>query len=86
MNRTHMNMVGPGKRHAKTLVGRERRRRDKTAATEGIAEMPDRMERWDDGVDAEIAEQRLAEIDAHPERVVRGEELRQKMRQWEESP
>ncbi len=49
MNRTHMNMVGPGKRHAKTLVGRERRRRDKAAIVDEVGEMPDRMEQWYEG-------------------------------------
>lgn len=37
----------------------------------------------EDAADAAIAKQRLAEIDAHPERVLRGQDLEAQMKQWE---
>ena len=37
----------------------------------------------EDELDAMIAKQRLDEIDAHPERVLRGQALEAQMKQWE---
>lgn len=75
-----------GKGYAKKLASRVRRLDDKATIAEEIDGMPDFLERWGDGEDAEIAELRLAEINVHPELVLRGEELRQRMREWEVTP
>jgi hypothetical protein len=37
----------------------------------------------EDAADSAIAEERLTEIDAHPERVLRGPALEERMRRWE---
>ncbi|MEO5333163.1 MAG: hypothetical protein H7839_14180 [Magnetococcus sp. YQC-5] len=37
----------------------------------------------EDEMDIKIAKQRLAEIDAHPEKIVRGQTLEARLKQWE---